>query len=439
MGATMGATMRAALKRWYGPYAQAQVWNESMHLLADLAVGIGLFTAVVTMLALSLGLMVTLVGLPLLAGTVLGGRAVGVIERARARALLGIDLPAPPPVVWRGGPWSRAKQALGDASGWKGLAYGAIMLPFGVLTFTATVVLWTVAWSLATVPAWAWAGEEIPTFHLGGTTYDLTGWATAGAAGVACLLGLVLVAVLPRAIHGLAMGDGELIRALLTAGDREVLEQRVSELEVSREASVESSAGELRRIERDLHDGAQQRLVSLAMNLGMAKERLRDSDDARVREMVDGAHDEAKQAIAELRDLVRGIHPAVLTDRGLDAAVSALVARCPVPVTLHSDLPRRLPAAVEATAYFVVAEALTNVAKHSRARSALVRLAERASPDGARLVVEVHDDGVGGATEGAGGGLRGLRDRVTGVQGRLRIASPDGGPTVVIVELPCGS
>ncbi|OPZ88526.1 MAG: Sensor histidine kinase LiaS [bacterium ADurb.Bin425] len=209
------------------------------------------------------------------------------------------------------------------------------------------------------------------------------------------LVGLLLLAVVPRVIHGIAAADVALARSLLAANAEEQLQQRVSELEVSREASVESSASELRRIERDLHDGAQQRLVSLAMNLGMAKERLADTDDERAKEMVALAHDEAKQAIVELRDLVRGIHPAVLTDRGLDAAVSALIARCPVPVELHSDLPRRLPPAVEATAYFVVAEALTNVAKHSHARSALVRLVEVDD----HLLIEVHDDGeiVGGA------------------------------------------
>jgi len=171
------------------------------------------------------------------------------------------------------------------------------------------------------------------------------------------------------------------------------------------------------------------------MNLGMAKERLEESDDPQARELVGRAHDEAKQAIVELRELVRGIHPAVLTDRGLDPAVSALAARCPVPVSVQSDLARRLPAVTEAAAYFVVAEALTNVAKHSGAASASVRLIDR----GDTVVVEVHDDGVGGAEAREGSGLQGLHDRVRAVDGRLRIASPEGGPTTLIAELPCGS
>jgi signal transduction histidine kinase len=167
----------------------------------------------------------------------------------------------------------------------------------------------------------------------------------------------------------------------------------------------------------------------------MAREGLARIEDPRARELVTEAHDEAKQAIVELRELVRGIHPAVLTDRGLDAAVSALVARCPVPVTVDSHLPRRLPATVEGTAYFVVAEALTNIAKHSRARQGSVRMTDR----GETLVVEIHDDGVGGAQAIGLGGLHGLSDRVRGVDGVLRIASPAGGPTTLIAEIPCGS
>jgi signal transduction histidine kinase len=427
--------MSATLRRWYGPYGREQVWRESASLLLDLFIGIALFTAVTVLLSISAGLLVTLIGLPLLVATLQGGRLISGVERARLRALVGADLPGFAPVVWPTGMWPRVKRAVADVPGWKALAYGVLMLPWGIFAFTATVVLWSLSWSMASAPLWAWIGDRPPPFTVNGVRVKMEGWWLVGAVAAAVVLGLLLLAALPRIVHGLSRLHVAFARSLLSPDAQQQLEQRVSELEVSREASVESSASELRRIERDLHDGAQQRLVSLAMNLGLAKERLRDSDDERTREMVDTAHDEAKQAIAELRDLVRGIHPAVLTDRGLDAAVSALVARCPVPVTLQSDLPRRLPAAVEATAYFVVAEALTNVARHSEARSAMVRLFER---DG-HLVVEVHDDGVGGAHARPTGGLHGLTDRVAGVEGRLRIASPDGGPTVLIVELPCGS
>ena len=227
-----------------------------------------------------------------------------------------------------------------------------------------------------------------------------------------------------------------MIEAFLSPGHEVQLKERVQQLQVSRDASVDSASAELRRIERDLHDGAQQRLVSLAMNLGLAKERLANGGDPqRAVELVDRAHDEAKQAISELRDLVRGIHPAVLTDRGLDAALSSLVARSPVPIDLTIVLAARPPAAVEAAAYFVVAEALTNIAKHSRATHGWVSIRRQ----GDWLDLDIRDDGVGGAVERPGGGLSGLRDRVLAAEGDLRIASPDGGPTMILVRLPCAS
>ena len=427
--------MRSLLARWYSPYTRPAVWKQTVHLLADLPVGIGLFTAVVTLLSLSLGLMVTLIGIPLLLLTVLAGRWLGAFERGRVRVLLDADLPGPLPLDNSGGLFARTKRAMGDTAGWKGLAYGAIMLPWGIITFTLAVVVWTVAFSFTTAPLWGWIGDPPPAFEIDGVEYDFNRIPLPLALGVCCVLGLLMMAGLPRLIELLAQADVSLARALLAPNREAQLEQRVVQLRESRDASVDSSASELRRIERDLHDGAQQRLVSLAMNLGMAKDRLSESDDPRTRAMVEAAHEDAKHAIAELRDLVRGIHPAVLTDRGLDAAVSALVARCPVPVALVCDVPTRLPAAVESTAYFVVAEALTNVAKHSGATAASVRL----QLAGGQLLLEVLDNGRGGANEVTGTGLRGLRDRVAAAEGTLRLASPVGGPTVVTVELPCAS
>jgi signal transduction histidine kinase len=195
---------------------------------------------------------------------------------------------------------------------------------------------------------------------------------------------------------------------------------------------VDAAEDERRRIERDLHDGAQQRLVALAMDLGMAREKLR-TDPQAATELVGEAHEEAKRALAELRDLARGIHPAVLADRGLDAAISALAARSPVPVGVDVAT-GRLPGPVESTAYFVVAEALTNAAKHARAGELAVRIARQ----GDLLVVEVTDDGAGGADPARGNGLRGLADRVAAIDGRLTVTSPPGGPTLVRAELPCG-
>ena len=427
--------MGAVLARWFSPYAKPGVWKQTIHLLSDLPIGIGSFTAVVTLLSLSVGLLITLIGVPLLLLTVMTGRWLAAMERGRLKVLLDVDLPGPAPLDDRGGLFTRTGRAMSDTAGWKGLAYGAIMLPWGIVTFTLTVVVWSVSASFVTSPLWWWIGDPPPDFEIDGVTYDVNRiplpiWLT-----VTCVLGLLMMAALPRVVKLLALADTSLARVLLAPNREAQLEQRVEQLRESRDASVDSSASELRRIERDLHDGAQQRLVSLAMNLGMAKDRLSESDDPRTRAMVEAAHEDAKHAIAELRDLVRGIHPAVLTDRGLDAAVSALVARCPVPVALICDVPTRLSSAVESTAYFVVAEALTNVAKHSGATAASVRL-QLAS---GQLLIEVLDNGRGGASEATGSGLRGLRDRVAAAEGSLRLASPVGGPTVVTVELPCES
>jgi len=211
------------------------------------------------------------------------------------------------------------------------------------------------------------------------------------------------------------------------------MEARIGELETSRAGVVDAAETERRRIERDLHDGAQQRLVSLAMDLGRAKAKF-GTDPEGAAEIVSQAHDQAKEALAELRNLVRGVHPPVLSDRGLDAALSGLAALSPVPVTVSVELPSRPPAAIEAIAYFVVAEALTNIAKHAHAHHA--RILVVGVDD--QLSVEITDDGVGGA-DPAGQGLSGLAARVAGVDGQFRVTSPPGGPTTLEVTLPCGS
>ena len=213
---------------------------------------------------------------------------------------------------------------------------------------------------------------------------------------------------------------------------------RVRELEQSRARVVDDSATRLRRIERDLHDGAQAQMVAVAMKLGLAREKLGGAIDGtmqpdleRVLELVDAAHRGAKEAIAELRDLARGIHPSVL-DHGLGIALTTLAARSDVPVELVMDLPERPSAAIETIAYFCAAELLTNVAKHSGARHAT--LAAVRVPG--LLQVRVSDDGSGGARLGARGGLAGIAERVKTVDGKLQVNSPSGGPTVVTVELP---
>jgi signal transduction histidine kinase len=213
----------------------------------------------------------------------------------------------------------------------------------------------------------------------------------------------------------------------------------VESLSRSRADIVAATDAQRRRIERDLHDGAQQRLVSLAMNLGMARAELTAASGPAGQAIV-AAHDEAVQAVAELRELVRGLHPAVLDDRGLDAALSGIAARAPLPVRLTVAVTPRCSPVIEAIAYFTVSEALTNIAKHAQAGRARVQVARR----GNRLVIEVSDDGRGGADPDAAPdltgertGLRGLAQRAASVDGTFRLHSPPGGPTTITVELPC--
>ncbi|MET9343710.1 histidine kinase [Nonomuraea sp. NPDC003804] len=248
-------------------------------------------------------------------------------------------------------------------------------------------------------------------------------WAPA-AALIGSVAGVLLVPVAAYVFTAWAGARAAVTRALLAPTElADVLRSRVR--------LVNAFETERRRIERDLHDGAQQRLVALSMRLGLARLDL-PPDSPAARQLVQ-AHEEAKQALVELRELIRGVHPQVLTDRGLGAAVRDAAGRSPIPVDVDVRLPRRLPDAVETTAYYVVAESLANVAKHSRARRARIR----ARLAGDVLVVEVWDDGVGGADPAGGTGMVGLADRVAAVGGRLSLSSPARGPTTMSVEIPC--
>ena len=251
----------------------------------------------------------------------------------------------------------------------------------------------------------------------------------------AFLIGLVLVPTAAVVSRGLMILHRAVVQGLLCVDPTAALRQDVERLRGSRSAALELEASELRRIERDLHDGAQQRLVSLAIDLGRAEERI-DTDPAAAKAIVADARAQARLALAELRDLVRGTMPAILVDRGLEAALAAVAAGCPVPTTVISTLGpgERLPPVVERAAYFVVVEALANVAKHSRATRCEVAVRR----DPWALVVEVRDDGVGGARPAPGGGLAGLGDRAQALDGTLALTSPAGGPTVVRVVLPLG-
>ncbi|MEV7524979.1 sensor domain-containing protein [Streptomyces sp. NPDC091371] len=367
----------------------AVTWKEIAHLVSNLPVAIVGFVYTVVMVAGTGGLSVTAIGIPLLAGGLFLSRQLGRLDRARARALLGVrvDEPTPIPGPKRSGgffPWLWT--SIKDPVGWRTVLYQLIRLPWGVLTFTVA----------------------------------LTGL-------------FVLWPVLPWLVRWMANVDRAMVRGLLSPVDE--LERRIAELESDRGVVVDTAAADLRRIERDLHDGAQARLVALAMGLGLAKEKLLEDPEGAAA-MVDEAHGEVKLALQELRDLARGIHPAVLTDRGLDAALSAVASRCVVPVKVAVELPaeERPAEAIEGIAYFVVSELLQNVSKHAgpAARGASVEV-RRA---GARLLIRVADDGRGGASASGGSGLAGLAERLGAVDGVLVVDSPAGEGTVVTAELP---
>jgi len=359
----------------------------------------------------------------------LTSRGIGRLERARARAFLGLDIADPVRPLGEGSWWSHWKARFTDSARWREMAHGVLLLPLGVLTFTAMVVAWCGSIALVALPFYA---GSLPGGEARFGLFEIRPGAGALTAMVVGLVGLGVVA--PWATVLLARLDTAELRWLLAPRPESDLEQRVRQVETSRVAAVDSAEFERRRIERDLHDGAQQRLVALAVTLGEATERLADDPEAG-RELVAHSHEEAKAALKEIRDLVRGIHPVILEDRGLDAALSGLMARSPVPVTLDVALADRLPAVVESTAYFVVSEALTNVARHAGATQAWVSVARLQN----RLIVEIRDNGQGGADPERGTGLSGLRDRVTAVGGWMHVASPTGGPTTLTVEVPCGS
>jgi signal transduction histidine kinase len=415
----------AVLKNLWG----LRTWLSLAYVVLGLPFGIVTFVVTVVGLSLGVGLLpVFLSGLLLLVAMVYVVRAMAMMERARATLLLDVDLPGRPmSVAGPGGPLRRMWGRLVSPGFWKEVAYCLLLLPVGTAFFSIAVSIWSVALAGLLMPAYGFAlpgGHAVSWVHWPPVLEVLTGFA-------AGLLALVIAGPLTRA---LAYAEVAMARALLTPSGAELLRARVSSLQHSRARVVDAADAERRRIERDLHDGTQQHLVSLAMNLGMAKEKL-ESDPAGAAELVSRAHQEAKDSITELRNVIRGVYPAVLTDRGLDAALSALAARSPVPVQLRVDLPRRPDATAEAIAYFVVSEALTNVAKHAGARTATVYV-ERA---GDRLKVAVVDDGRGGADEATGSGLSGLRDRVAAVDGTFSMISPTGGGTTIAVEVPCES
>jgi signal transduction histidine kinase len=377
--------------------------KRATYLLLALPLGLVWFCALITALALGVSFAVTLLGLPILAGALYLLRPMAQAERGLMRRLEVADIPGRYRHPDREGRWPALQARLADAQTYKDLSYLLVQMTIGIV-WTVLVLA-----DLVLVLAGLVVGLLVLPF--------------------ARRRALVPAQTAARGIDLIARAHAAWARMLLASTiEPELAAARSTQLRI-----VEAADAERRRLERDLHDGAQQRLVALSLKLGMARARLNGSD-AGVAELIADAHEESKLALVELRDLARGIHPAVLTDRGLTAALDDLAARSPVPVTVRAAPDERLPAAIEATAYFVVAECLANVAKYARADAAWVRV----RADGAWLDVEVGDDGAGGADPLNGSGLRGLTDRVGALDGQLSVLSPPGRGTVVhaVVPLP---
>ncbi len=407
----------------------ARLGLDSAYLLTGLPIALVSFTVIVTGLSVGVGMLITLVGLPILVVTLEAARMFAMIERWRAEQVTGAPMSAAyrPPTA--GGSWLRRWwDRLRDTQAWLDTMHGLLVLPISVVTWSIAVTWW--AGAVGGLTYWLWS-RPIPE----GAGTDLTellglpwsDWVTQ------LILGVFFALTLYPVLRACTIAQTSVAAMLL--GNRHVaqLQERIADLTERRTAVATAEVDSLRRLERDLHDGPQQRLVRLQMDLAAAERRLAADDGTAAAEIVTEARAQTVEALAELRALTRGIAPPILADRGLEAALTALAGRSAVPTTVELTLPRRYPAPVETAAYFVASEALTNVAKHSGATRATIR----AWTGGGRLAIEVVDDGRGGAALAKGHGLTGLADRVAALDGSLGVESPDGGPTTVRAVIPC--
>ena len=412
-----GTTLRFARVAWQG-----QTWLNVAYLLLAFPTGLAYFIVLAVGLAVGAGLAVVVVGLGLLLATLAAWRGFAAVERALARGLLGVAIARP--ADRRGQPLTqRVARWLRDPVTWKSLVFVALKFPLGVLTFALLASLGFFSLVLAFAPLIVLA-----------TPVTVFGWIVDDPLQALPLtvVGTLAVLLLLHLLNGLAWLWGLFARVMLGPSTVQ-LHERVDDLRDARARIIAAGDAERRRIERDLHDGAQQRLVALSLTLGMAESRL-SADPAAAAPLIAQAREEAKLAVQELRELASGIHPALLSERGLGPALEALAARAPVPTDVEGLPVPRLPPAVESAAYFVTAEALTNVAKYARAETAAVAVAV----EHGRFRLTVRDDGAGGADPTAGSGLRGLRDRVEALDGSLEVDSPAGVGTTVVAEIPLG-
>ncbi|MFI7386066.1 sensor histidine kinase [Streptomyces sp. NPDC049813] len=398
-------------------------WRAALYLLSSVALGLVTLVTLVLLAVAGGVLTVVVVGLPLLLALVLTGVPLASVERRRLRLIDSEPLADPHREPDRTGLTAWLRTRLQERATWRELGY-AVLFAFLLWPLEALVVgsaLLMCGGLLATPVLMAFDGEEARVLKM----WMVHSWP--GALGTA-LAGLLLLPVLAYPLGAIAAGRAALTRFLLASPAGE-LSSQLNELSSSRLRIVDAFEAERRRIERDLHDGAQQRLVALSMTLGLAR---LDAPQGPLGALLTKAQDEAATALVEIRELIRGIHPQVLTDRGLMAAVEDLADRATIPVDVDVELPDRPPEAIETAVYFAVSEALANVAKHSGASRATVR----GRLEAGHLMVEVEDDGGGGADTGSGTGLLGVADRLSVLNGRLLVSSPPGGPTLFRLRVP---
>jgi signal transduction histidine kinase len=397
------------------------------HLLTSLVLGPFTFVWALATTLVSGVLSFTYLAPPaFLAATWVTRRITG-LERLRAALVLRRSVETPYEPLTGRNPWVRGRKLVRDAATWRDLAWLLLLMPLGFAGL-AGVVAGVVDLATILAPLWLWA---VPNPYLP----PILDWLFNTVAGrfVLTVIGLVLSPAAWWLVTTVARLQARLAAALLEPGPRQRLARRARDLAATRRRVVDAQAAELRRIERDLHDGAQARIVAAGMTLALADRKMRISGQP-AREDVRTARRQLDEALAELRRLVRGIHPPILTDRGLVAALAALAGDAPLPVHVEAAELGELPPAVESAAYFVTAEALANVVKHAEAGSCVVTL----SRAGDVLTVDIRDDGRGGA-DASGSGLDGLRRRVEALDGDLSVVSPVGGPTAIHTELPCAS
>ena len=430
---------RIAHGAWAEPFAR-RTWREFLFFTFSLLLtAVGFLFVALTMFS-GMALAVTFIGLVIIAGSLRGARAIGGFHRALARSFLDENIEEPEPFIARPGFFGWLQSALRDTVGWRSVGYAVCKVPLSAFGVWFAFSVWVDAFFCLVYPIWGRGATRPPEYGIFVNLFQ-PGYLSVGNSGFfhglfIFITGVILLFVAPWTMRAVVYVDRRLMRVLLGP---DAMTARVRSLEHARAQTLDTSAATLRRIERDLHDGTQAQLVAVAMRLGQAKEKLAEEGDGldldQVRRLVDDAHKGAKEAIVELRDLARGIHPPAL-DIGLEGALSTLAARSTVPSEVTIVMTDRPTPAIEAIAYFCVAELMANIVQHAHASRASISCVQQ----GGWLRIVVRDDGQGGAQLARVGstrsGLSGLTDRVHAVDGRLNIASPAGGPTVITIDLP---